>query len=258
MSRPGARSAWATFPRPNPSARLRLFCFPYAGGGASVFYGWPQGLPAEVEVCAVQPPGREGRLAEAPFSDVDSLVESAAAGLAPYFDRPFAFFGHSNGAVIAFELMRRLRRGGGPMPVAFFPSGHKAPHLPRTLPPIHALPEDEFLEGVRRLRGTPDEVLAHPELMAIFSPLLRADLAISETYLYREEPPFAVPFTAFGGAGDGDVTTDAVEAWREHTTGAFGMRVFPGGHFFIREDRERVLAELSRELRRLVSGLHGD
>jgi medium-chain acyl-[acyl-carrier-protein] hydrolase len=251
VSRPAARNSWATFPRPNPGARLRLFCFPYAGGGASVFNSWPRDLPPEVEVCAVQPPGREGRLGEAPFNDVHSLVESAVVGLAPYFDRPFAFFGHSNGAVIAFELMRRLRRGGGALPVAFFPSGRPAPQLPRTVPPIHALPEPEFVEGLRRLRGTPEEVLANPELMAIISPLLRADFAISETYVYRDEPPFAIPMTAFGGAQDEDVSAEGLDAWRVQTTGEFGALIFPGGHFFIRDDRDRVLAELSAELRRV-------
>jgi medium-chain acyl-[acyl-carrier-protein] hydrolase len=188
---------------------------------------------------------------ETPFTDVHSLVESAVVGLEPFFDRPFAFLGHSNGAVIAFELMRRLRRGGGALPVAFFPTGRPAPQLPRTVPPIHALPDPEFVEGLRRLGGTPEEVLAHPELMALVSPMLRADFAISETYAYRDEPPFAIPMTAFGGARDEDVSPEGLQAWREQTTGAFGAHMFPGGHFFIHDDREQVLAELSAELRRV-------
>lgn len=246
-----ARTPWAVFPRPSPGARLRLFCFPYAGGGASVYHTWPQGLPPDVEVCAVQPPGRERRMSEAPFSSLDELVESAAAGLAPLLDVPCAFFGHSNGALVAFALIRRLRREGLPLPLAFFPSGRTAPHLPRRQPPLHALPEDEFREGLRRLRGTPEEVLEHPELMELFSPLLRADFAIGETYTHREEPPLSIPMTAFGGMGDEDVSREELEAWREHTTGAFGTRIFPGDHFFIRHDQDRVLAELARELRRI-------
>jgi medium-chain acyl-[acyl-carrier-protein] hydrolase len=193
-------------------------------------------------------------MGEAPFTSAQELVESAVVGLAPYFDLPFAFFGHSNGAMIAFELMRRLRRGGGALPVAFFPSGRTAPQLPRTVATIHALPEAEFVEGLRRLSGTPEEVLLHRELMELFSPLLRADFAISETYRYRPEPPFAIPMTAFGGARDPDVSTDELDAWREQTTGEFGTRIFPGGHFFIRDDRDQVLAELSGELRRVLDG----
>lgn len=251
MSRPPARSPWATFPRANPGARLRLFCFPYAGGGASTFNSWPPGLPPDVEVCAVQPPGRERRMSEPPFSALGDLVESATAGLAPFMDVPFAFFGHSNGALIAFELIRRLRRGGLPLPLAFFPSGATAPHLPSSRAPLHALPEHEFRDGLRRLRGTPEEVLEHPDLMELFSPLLRADFAIGETYTHRQEPPLAIPVTAFGGIRDEDVSQADLEAWGEHTTGTFARHMFPGDHFFIRHDQDQVLAELSRELRRV-------
>jgi medium-chain acyl-[acyl-carrier-protein] hydrolase len=239
------------FPRPNAGARLRLFCFPYAGGGASIYTSWPRSLPADVEVCAVQPPGREQRIAEAPFSHVDPLVESAAEALAPFLDVPFAFFGHSKGALVGFELIRRLRRDGLPLPLAFFPSGRRAPHLPARERPIHALPEDEFRDGLRRLGGTPEVLLEHPELMELFSPLLRADFAVSETYTPREEPPLEMPIAAFGGVRDEDVLPADVEAWGRYTTGAFATHMFPGDHFFIRHDQEAVLAELSRELRRI-------
>lgn len=244
---------WVVVPAPNPSARLRLFCFPYAGGGASVFRGWPRALPAGVEVCAVQPPGREGRLAEPPFTRMAALVEAMEGALLPWMDRPFAFFGHSNGAVMAFELARRLRAAGRRGPLHLFASGRPAPQVELTDPPVHALPDAEFVAELRRLEGTPEEVLESPEMMELLLPLLRADFALSETYEYRGEPPLAVPLSAYGGRTDGEVPEWQVAAWEAQTTRAFRLRMFPGGHFFLAEDRDPVLAELSAELRALLA-----
>jgi medium-chain acyl-[acyl-carrier-protein] hydrolase len=246
--RPGALGPWIVLPRPQPGARLRLFCFPYAGGGASVFRSWPDGLPGAVEVCAVQLPGREGRLAETPFSDAGPLTAALHRALRPHLDRPFAFFGHSNGAMMAFELARALRRSGGPMPVHLFASGRAAPHVPFAEPPIHALPEPEFLHEVRRLSGTPDELFEHPELVELLLPLLRADFALAETYGCTDEPPLDVPISAFGGVYDAEVPFESVAAWRDQTTGAFRQRMFPGGHFFLTNARDELLREVAAEL----------
>src|SRR5688500_6938436 len=122
-------NGWAIYPSRNPNARLRLFCFPYAGGGATIYSTWARGLPPEVQVVAVQPTGREGRLAETPYSDLGQLVEAMHRELRPHLDKPFAFFGHSNGGLMAFELARALRRAGGPMPLHLFASGRPAPQL---------------------------------------------------------------------------------------------------------------------------------
>jgi medium-chain acyl-[acyl-carrier-protein] hydrolase len=248
--RPGALGPWVVLPRPNPGARLRLFCFPYAGGGASVFTAWPEGLPDEVEVCAVQPPGREGRLSEAPFTDVHALVEALHPALRPHLDRPFALFGHSNGAVMAFELARALRRAGGPMPVRLIASGRPAPQLPLEEPPVHALPDEAFTREIRRFSGTPDAVLENAELMELLMPLLRADFQLGETYAARDEPPLPVPITAVGGVDDHEVRREQVEGWREQTTRDFRLAMLPGGHFFLLDQRDLLLREIAADLRR--------
>ena len=252
---PSTLSSWVVTPKPAPSARLRLFCFPYAGGGASVFYSWPRSLPPEVEICAVQLPGREGRLSEPPVGDVRVLVDRFMEALAPWMDRPFAFFGHSNGAMMAFELARRLRREGLPGPVHIFASGRPAPQIPLRDPPIHALPEAEFLQELRRFKGTPEEILQNAEIMELISPMLRADFSLSETYVYDEEAPLAIPISAYGGRTDDEVSEEDVAGWREQTTAAFQMKMFPGDHFFLNGNRTEVLAELSRELRGVLMRL---
>lgn len=244
---------WVTLPRPNPTARVRLFCFPYAGAGASVFYTWPQTLPAEVEVCPVQLPGRESRLMEKPYSGMDELTEKLGEVLQPYMDMPFAFFGHSNGAIMSFELARKLRREGRPLPLHLFLSGRPASHMPSRHPKIHHLPEPEFIQQLRRLEGTPEEVLANREIMELLLPLLRADFSLAETYQYREEAPLEIPVSAYGGRTDKDVNEEEVAAWGVHTTAPFRLVMFPGGHFFLNENRPLVLAELVRELRGVVA-----
>jgi medium-chain acyl-[acyl-carrier-protein] hydrolase len=256
MSRPvSTLSSWVVTPRPAPAAGLRLFCFPYAGGGASVFYTWPRALPPEVEVCAVQFPGREARISEKPFSGVHSLVDALADVLPPWMDRPFAFFGHSNGGLVAFELARRLRRDGRRGPAHLFVSGRPAPQMPLPEEAIHALPEPEFLQALRRFRGTPEEILRNAEIMQMISPTLRADFSIAETYVHTPGPPLAIPVSAYGGVGDDEVPETHIEGWREQTTAAFRKVMFPGDHFFLNSDRELLLRELSRELRGTLAAL---
>lgn len=246
-------NGWAIYPSRNPNARLRLFCFPYAGGGATVFSSWARDLPPEVEVVAVQPPGREGRLMEKPIADLAQLVEAMHRELRPHLDKPFAFYGHSNGGLMAFEMARTLRREGGPMPLHLFVGGRPAPQLPIREEPIHQLPHDEFIAALRRFAGTPEEILQNEEIMELIMPLLRADFCLGETYHYVPEPPLDLPISAYGGVGDVEVEEDEVAAWREQTSGRFQMKMFPGDHFFINGNRAEVLAELSRELRGLLS-----
>jgi medium-chain acyl-[acyl-carrier-protein] hydrolase len=247
-STPAARS-WVAVRAARPSASVRLFCFPNAGGGAQAYHRWGDSAPPSVEVCAVRLPGREARLAEPAFKSIRPLVAALAEALLPHLDRPFAFFGHSMGAKVAFELARHLRSARGVEPVHLFVSGCKGPRLPRDSRPIHALPEPEFIEELRRLDGTPPEVLEHPELMKLMIPLLRADFELVETYEYLPGRLLDCPVSAYGGLEDVDVPGEQLGEWRAETTGAFNQRMFPGGHFYLQAARERLLQMLSLDLR---------
>ena len=250
MTTATAFDSWIAFRKPNLQARLRLFCFPYAGMGASIFRTWPDGLPAEVEVCPVEFPGRGTRLMETPFTQLLPLVQALTQALAPLLDKPFAFFGHSLGALVGFELARQLRRQSGVQPVRLFVSAARAPQIPHRDRPIHALPEGEFLAELRRLNGIPGKVLKEAELMQIMLPVLRADFAVYETYVYSTEPPLNCPISTFGGLQDHRVSRGDLEAWRNQTSGSFSLRMFPGDHFFWNTTQSLLLQVLSQELRR--------
>lgn len=245
---------WIIRPRPSPRARLRLFCIAHAGGGASAFRGWADVLPAEVEVCLVQLPGRENRIMEAPFDRLEPLVEALTDAVQPYLTLPFALFGHSNGALISFELARTLRARGRPGPMHLFASGRRAPEIPGDRL-IHHLPEPEFLADLQELGGLPSELLAHQELLALLVPTLRADVSIHETYEFAEQEPVACPITAYGGLTDPKVSRDQMEAWARHTAGPFTLRMFPGGHFFLHDDRAVFLRTLATDLHQVLAAV---
>jgi medium-chain acyl-[acyl-carrier-protein] hydrolase len=249
--RGGADLRWLAYREVNPRARLRLFCLPYAGGGASVFRGWAAALPADVEVCPVQLPGRESRLREPPFERARPLVEALAGALEPHLGMPFALFGHSMGAMLCFELARELRRRQWPPPLHLFVSGRRAPQLPAREAPIHDLPEPEFLARLRELNGTPEEVLGHAELMRLLIPVLRADFAVNETYVFTPGEPLDLGISAFGGLGDPEVSRDELEAWREQARGAFRLRLLPGDHFFLHGARDLITESVARDLAEL-------
>jgi medium-chain acyl-[acyl-carrier-protein] hydrolase len=244
----GAFDSWIACCEPRPQARLRLFCFPYAGSGASVFRTWPGGLPTDFEVCPVQLPGRGTRLMERPFSQLSPLVQALTQALSPLLDKPFAFFGHSLGSLVSFELARELRRQYGVYPVRLFVSSGHAPQIAHRGLPIHTLPEREFLAELHRLNGTPTEVLAHQELMEIMLPVLRADFALYENYVYAPDSPLDCPISAFGGLQDHRVSHSDLEAWRDQTSVSFSLRMFPGDHFFLNTTPSLLLQVLSREL----------
>jgi medium-chain acyl-[acyl-carrier-protein] hydrolase len=226
-----------------------LFCFPYAGGAASVFRNWSDGLPADVELCPVQLPGRGTRLMEPPYSRLSLLVEALAEGILPLLDKPFAFFGHSLGSLVSFELARELRAKHQARPVRLFVSAGPAPQIPHRGLPIHNLPEGEFTAELRRLNGTPAELLDHRELMDIVIPSLRADFALYESYRYLAGPPLNCPISTFGGLSDQKVSHRDLEAWRDQTTVSFSIRMFPGDHFFLKTTQPQLLRALSQELR---------
>jgi medium-chain acyl-[acyl-carrier-protein] hydrolase len=243
-------SLWLVTPKPNPSAQLRLFCFPFAGGGASLFRLWPAGLPAFVELCAIQLPGREGRIREAPQTNLASLIKTLSEVLAPSLDKPFAFFGHSMGARISFELARHLRKEQKE-PELLIVSGRRAPQIPEAEPLMHNLPEEQFRQHLRGFGGTPEVILNDPEMMALFSPILRADFTLNEATTYQKEEPLTCPIVAFGGHQDHRTTHSQLLAWQEQTTSQFSHEMFSGGHFFIQTERAQVLQVLGRYLEAL-------
>ncbi len=239
---------WFTHLESNPQARFRLFCFPYAGAGASIFHSWLDALFPEIEVCPIQLPGRENRLGETPFTRLKPLIETLTPLLRAHTDIPFAFFGHSMGAILSFELARELRRRQWPCPVCLFVSGSRAPQMPDLDPPIHRLPDPKFKEKLKHLKGTPEELLQDSELMEIYLPTLRADFAMLETYFYANEAPLDMPISAFGGQQDSKVSHEALAAWREQTSNDFRLQMFPGDHFFLHVEGLALLRTIAREL----------
>ena len=247
MTAPVTNTSWFTVPQ-NVQAKIRLFCFPYAGGTNMIYRTWGKALGPSIAVCPAHLPGRERRLIEKPCTSAQSIVEAAAEALTPYLDFPFAFFGHSMGALISFELARHLRRLNKPGPKHLFLSGRGAPHFGKRDKITYNLPADEFAEELRRLNGTPREVLEHQELMELMIPLLRADFEVCETYDYTEEPALDCPITAFGGLYDESVTGEKVAAWKDQTTSSFRLCMMPGDHFFIHSAQDRILSIVSQEL----------
>ncbi|WP_329241749.1 alpha/beta fold hydrolase [Actinoallomurus sp. NBC_01490] len=231
-----------------PSPRLRLFCLPHAGGGAAVYRPWPRHLPPDVEVVAIRLPGRESRFREPALTRVGHVVGALVQEIAPLLDRPHVWFGHSMGALLAFEVCRELRRRGLGEPARLMVSGRPAPDIPSRRPPIHDAPLPDLLTRLRELGGTPPEFLEDPDVMSPLLPALRADFAVVETYRYRPGPPLDCPISVFGGAADLEATLDELRAWRAHTSVRCIVRTFEGGHFYLHDTPQEVLPEIGRDL----------
>src|ERR1035437_4562561 len=230
-------AAW--FPNLTTADAPRLFCFPHAAGGAGhalALSGWA--------AVPVRLPGRESRLADAPFERMGPLVAALASHIDSYLDHPFAFFGHSVGAVVAFELVRELRRRSRPLPKMLISSGARAPQFRRRHVPPPAPSHEAFVEELRRLQGIPAEVLDDPALMRAILPALASDAALYRNYVYAEAPPLPIPVRAYGGADDPNVRRQHLDGWAEQTTASFAVRVFPGGHFYLTTAREPFLEAL--------------
>ena len=234
-------AAW--FPNLTTADAPRLFCFPHAGGGARqplALSGWTA-IPVRL-------PGRESRLAEAPFERMGPLVAALADNIDAYLDRAFAFFGHSMGAAVAFELARELRRRSRPLPTMLISSGARAPQFRRDHVPPEPPSREAFVEELRRLEGIPAEVLLDAALMRGILPALEADATLYRHYIYAEDAPLPMPVRAYGGADDPNVRREHLDGWAEQTTASFAVRVFPGGHFYLNTAREAFLAALEKDL----------
>jgi len=242
-------SPWLLRFKRNPGASVRLFCFHCAGGSASEFRGWPTHLPGRIELVAVQLPGREGRVKEPFIAQMDDLTGGVVEALIPLLDKPYAVFGHSFGALGAFETIRELRRRGQRQPFLFVPAGRQAPQLKEKKPPISSLPKQAFIEELHKDYGNHiGHVLDSPELREVFIPQIHADFALSETFRFRDEPPFDFPIVACGGTEEHELETDELEAWSALTSRSFQSRRFPGDHFFIRESQVLVIEAIKQAI----------
>jgi medium-chain acyl-[acyl-carrier-protein] hydrolase len=230
------------------SPLLRMFCFPYAGGGTRSFRLWADRLGPNLEICAIQLPGRERRLSEPAFRSADQAVETLVEVLRPDLDRPFVLFGHSMGAILAYEIARGVLTRGGVEPRGLFVSGRRAPHLPSRRRALHGVPRDELIAEIKALNGTPEEVFEHPDLVDLVLPTLRSDFELVETYAQRAGPVLTCPVIAMSGSEDREVLPEELAGWRSVTTGSFKTLFFEGHHFYLDDARTGFLEAMRREL----------
>ncbi|MGW2858695.1 thioesterase II family protein [Streptomyces sp. NPDC001205] len=238
---------WLIAGTPRPGAPT-LYCFAHGGGSATEYLRWGRDVPG-AEFRAVQLPGRGSRYGEPPFDSMEALV-AAFLDEVPLSRAPYAFFGHSLGSLVAYEITRALRDAGRPLPARLILSGYPAPHHRhvRADDPVHQLPDDELIERIAKIHGgIPQEVLDSAELRELVVGALRADYRVLETYTWRQAPPLPVPITVFGGSADHP--REQLDAWQQHTTADVTVRQFPGGHFYLREEPEPVLRALESALR---------
>ena len=217
--------------------------------GASLYWSWIDAFSPEIEVRPIQLPGRESRWGEPMFTRMEPLVQMLAHDLEPVFERPFSLFGHSMGAFVAFELARQLRREGGPLPTKLIVAAARAPQIPDPDQPLHEKPDAELLKEIRRLNGIPGPLLDNPDLLKLLLPVLRADLAVCETYSYKAEPPLSCALSAYGGSDDNTVPRPFLTGWRNQTVADFNIRIFPGDHFFLQTARHALFRVISEEFR---------
>lgn len=243
------RSSWFRTFHPRPDARTTLVCLPYAGGSASAFFSLSESLPAEIEVLATQYPGRQDRIREPCLKTVPELARGAFEELGTLAEaRPLALFGHSMGGAVAFELARLLERGGPAAPHALFVSGRRAPSIAGDRG-IRFRDDEGIVDELRKLEGTDSRVLDEPELLRLVLPTVRADYGAAETYHTGADAMVGSPVVALTGDRDPHVRLDEAAAWRGHTTGAFDLKVFPGGHFFLTDHQPEIVALVTDTLR---------
>lgn len=244
---------WCVTPKPNPSAKIRLFCFPYAGGGPATFSGWERSLPKNIELVAIQPPGRGSHLLDSCIDDMTQMVTQLIRMISPLLDKPYVFFGHSLGSKIAFELLRHLKAHNYPLPKHFIASGSKGPKEQSEKRAIYALSDNQFIAELERLNGTPKEILQNRELMEILLPMLKADFKIAHTYQCNRDEKFNCDVTVFGGTQDKDVSNEDLAAWCELFSQNSEIHRFEGGHFFVDSLQEEVLDKVTHILKEVFS-----
>ena len=241
MNTPQKSSNWFYIQKPKPAAVLRLFCFPYAGGGAAIFRDWFKSLPDEIEVIAIRPPGRENRFGEAPIGCLPTLVQLLYQNILPLLDKPFIFLGHSNGALTCFELARLLEAKQGPAPGKVILSAKCPPHIPSPTKNISHLPNVEFLAELKDMGGTPAEILQNKELMELLLPILKADFSLSENFVHENNTLLKSETILFHGVQD-RFSKEQNGAWQGLLLKPVKLFEFSDGHFFIDSQREEFLS----------------
>lgn len=240
-----SQANWFLRPQPKPNANLRLICFPYAGGSASTYISWANHLPENVELIAVQPPGRSTRMFEPPYDEMSPLVDSLLVPFSNILDRPYIIYGHSLGSRVAFELMVQCQKAGLRLPAHFIASGSRAPFIPVREKQIYNLPELEFFSELEKLNGTPKEVLQNEELMKLCLPLLRADFKLADTYC-SPKTKINSPVTVLGGSNDEGISHDDLQSWEQLFNNSADVHIIPGDHFFVESNKSQVLQKVNQ------------
>ncbi len=233
--------SWLKGIQPDSKVTMRVFCFSYAGGGASTYLRWRPHIANHIDICAVQPPGREDRIAEKPISDLSILVSNIADVITPHIKIPYAFFGHCNGALVAFKLAREMRRRKEMLPQYMFVSNFRAPGLKNASRVLRDLPQSELISHLMTYGGIPKEILRNEQLLALLIPTIHADFSLLENYEYCEDVSLDCPLTIFGGLRDNIVSRKELSGWRDKTINSAKINLFPGGHFFIDTYRKYLL-----------------
>ena len=245
---PAADTLVLVHKKDRPDARIRLFCFTFAGSSAQIFYNWNEHVPEWLEVSGFEMPGHGARLAETPIDAHAAAAVEIADTLEPFLDRPYALFGHCLGAALAYEATRVLSARGKAQPVRLFSSGARGPHLGIPIADVESMEDDEFIEHMNKAYSAPIEFLRHPEMRPLFLPMVRADARMTQNYKYTPGPQVSYPVTAIAGETDPDVFPDHLTAWHQHTSAGVTTRIYPGNHFFFLESAPRMLADFAAEL----------
>jgi medium-chain acyl-[acyl-carrier-protein] hydrolase len=240
-----AHDAWWVVPAKKPGAAKRLFCLPYAGGSGTVFHKLAQSFGDDVEVHSMQPPGRGFRMREPAFAELEGLVYGLREAIEPRLDRPYALFGHSMGALVAFELTRALRHEGRRLPEHLFVSASPSPAAWTRVPVSVELEPAAFWRAVNELYGTPVHAAVPGDVLDLVVPPLKADLKLIASYRYVSEDQLALPITALVGSRDPMVKREAAAEWAQETSGAFALHEVPGAHLFLQD----AAAQLSAQVR---------
>ncbi len=244
-------NAWVTCPNPQPQAAVRLFCLPFAGGGASVYRGWGKELGPTIEVCPIQIPGRENRFSETAHRDINTLAPAIASQLQFYIDTPYLIYGHSMGALVTFEVLRILQQKGQPLPSIAILGAHRAAHLPPKRRPMSELDDEAFIEKLTTFGGFPKEVLESEELLKFVMPTLRADFTLCDSYAHQPDDKLDCPLVLVAGKHDQEVGPQDMQPWDEHTSHSARLVTLDAGHFFLKTHQ----AELMQIIRQCASSI---